>query len=100
MSDDERAAYARAWKAALQAQFRLGELYMQVNKSPLRDSEKAELNGLIGNLQAQFKAVGKVMEAASEEELYKQAIASADRLLERTEHAIDLLNRLIAKQSK
>ncbi len=72
---------------------------MKVNQNQLTEIEKAELNGLIGNLQAQFTAVAKVIEATSEADLYKQAIASAEQLLERTEYAIALLEKLIAKQS-
>lgn len=97
--DEERRTWVKAWRAALQAQAKAGELMMKVDQNQLTDAEKAEFNALIGNLQAQFAAIGKVIQTVSGDDLYKQAIASSERLLERTEYAIGLLEKLIAKQS-
>ena len=72
---------------------------MKVNQNQLTAAEKADFDAPIGNVQAQFAAVKTVIQTASGEELYKQAIASSERLLERTEHAINLLEKLIGKQS-
>ncbi len=73
---------------------------IKVDQNQLTDAEKAEFSALIGSIQAQLTAVGKVIQAVSGDDLYKQAIASGEQLLERTEYAIALLEKLIAKQSQ
>jgi hypothetical protein len=61
---------------------------MRVDQKQLTLEEKAEFSSLFGNVQAQFAAVAKAIQASSTDDLYKQATASAERLIERTEHAI------------
>ena len=98
--DDERPTWVQTWRAALHAQFKVTDLMIKVDQNQLTDAEKAEFSALVGSIQAQCVAVGKVIQTASGDDLYKQAIASGERLLERTEYAIALIEKLIAKQSK
>ena len=88
-----------AFSAALRLQLRVGELMMRVDQSQLSDSEKLEFQSIAGNLTGLFKAIGQVMQTTSNDDIYKQVLASSEKLREETERAINLLERLIAKQS-
>jgi hypothetical protein len=97
--EKEREVGLGAFSAALRLQLRVGELMMKVDQSQLTDAERLEFQSIAGTLTGLFKAVGQVMQTTSNEDVHKQALASSEKLREETQRAINLLERLIAKQS-
>jgi len=103
MTDDDtrkRKLWIETWRPALEGQLVLGELFMKVDRALLSPEERAEVQSIADNAIAQFKALGEVMSGVASEEFYQQALASSELLLEETRRAINLLERLLAKQGK
>jgi hypothetical protein len=97
---EERSSFWKIWRVVAGLRLKLGELMMEVDQSRLTVEEQAEFSSLLGNPPTQFAAAAEAIRATSNEELYKQATASLERLMEQTEGAIASLEQLIAKQAK